>query len=190
MLDRNDCVERMASLTAVTPAVVLVEPKHPENVAGALRACAAFDIPRLYVTGERVKPEPSRKPAGRIRREFRLTEYQEATELVWCDFPIHPKKTRIVAVEILPGSVPLTYFELKSDGSIMHPEECVYVFGPEDGTLGKAIRTLCTDFVIVPSQYCLNLACAVNIILWDRTFKRQLAGQSQLMRIDGKRGLD
>src|SRR5262249_34036115 len=75
-----------------------------------------------------------------------------------------------VAVELLPTAQPLTSFE--------HPEDALYVFGPEDGGLPKAVRLLCHRFVFIPTHHCLNLAAAVNVVLYDRRLKRHLAGRS------------
>jgi tRNA(Leu) C34 or U34 (ribose-2'-O)-methylase TrmL len=57
-----------------------------------------------------------------------------------------------------------------------HPQEAPYVFGPEDGGLPKAVRLLCHRFVASPTHHCLNLAAAVNVVLYDRRLKRILAG--------------
>ena len=46
-----------------------------------------------------------------------------------------------------------------------------YVFGPEDGTLGKRVTDWCRDVVYVPTNYCMNLAATANVILYDRMSK-------------------
>lgn len=77
-----------------------------------------------------------------------------------------------VAVELRPEAESLVTFE--------HPEDALYVFGPEDGSLPKPIRRLCHRFVVIPTHHCLNLAAAVNVVLYDRRFKRQMAGLEPL----------
>ena len=67
-----------------------------------------------------------------------------------------------VAVELLPDSIPLDRYE--------HPNRAFYVFGAEDGTLGKSVLSWCRDVVSIPAG-CLNLAAAVNVVLYDRTAK-------------------
>ena len=71
-------------------------------------------------------------------------------------------------MELRPDAEPLLTFE--------HPENALYVFGPEDGGLPKPIRVLCHRFVVIPTRHCLNLAAAVNVVLYDRLLKRHLAG--------------
>ena len=87
-----------------------------------------------------------------------------------CDYPFErlPPDAVPVAVELREGSTPLTFFE--------HPEKAVYVFGPEDGSLRPVQMRECYQFVVIPSAHCLNLAAAVNVVLYDRRVKRQLAG--------------
>lgn len=70
-----------------------------------------------------------------------------------------------VAVDIISGAIPLNKYR--------HPERAFYIFGPEDGTLGQAITCWCRDVVQIPSAYCLNLAAAVNIVLYDRFAKQE-----------------
>jgi hypothetical protein len=60
-----------------------------------------------------------------------------------------------------------------------HPEDALYVFGPEYGGLPKPVRLLRHRFVVIPTHHCLNLA-AVNVALYDRRLKRTLAGLEPL----------
>lgn len=73
-----------------------------------------------------------------------------------------------VAIELRAGCESLVTFE--------HPERALYVFGPEDGSLPRSVAPRCHRFVLIPSAHCLNLACAVSIVLYDRRVKRQQLG--------------
>jgi tRNA(Leu) C34 or U34 (ribose-2'-O)-methylase TrmL len=149
------------------PAVVLINPKFAHNVGAALRACSCFGIKQLWYTGNRIAGDLALK--NRLPREERMKGYKDV-DLCACDYPFERFKpeTPVVAVELLPQSECLTFFE--------HPEDAVYVFGPEDGGLTQVTRKQCHRFVTVPSAHCLNLAAAVNVVLFDRRAKRQLAG--------------
>lgn len=83
-----------------------------------------------------------------------------------------------VAIELVPGSVPLDLFE--------HPEDTLYVFGPEDGHLPPGLRQVCHSFVQIPSFHCLNLAAAVYTVLYDRMVKRVAAGLEDRPGIEGE----
>lgn len=166
------------------PAVILVNPRYDQNVGAAVRGCSAFGVSQLWVTGNRLTGEMSPRGKPRLPRELRMKEYGDV-EVCYSDYPFDAykgKKTweptaggpareiitpRIIAVEIDPSAVSLTWFR--------HPENAVYVFGPEDGSLSKVHKRLCTDFVYIPTRkdadgknVCINLAASVNIILNDR----------------------
>jgi hypothetical protein len=53
-------------------------------------------------------------------------------------------------------------------GEFVHPPRALYVFGPEDGSLDRGLLAACHRFVQIPSRSCLNLAAAVNVVLYDR----------------------
>lgn len=55
-----------------------------------------------------------------------------------------------------------------------HPERAFYIFGPEDGSLYQEILGYCRDTIYIPTKQCLNLAQAVNVVLFDRTSKQQI----------------
>jgi tRNA(Leu) C34 or U34 (ribose-2'-O)-methylase TrmL len=55
----------------------------------------------------------------------------------------------------------------------VHPDHALYVFGPEDGSVSKGWRASCHRFVSIPTVNAgpLNLAAAVNVVLYDRQAK-------------------
>lgn len=69
-----------------------------------------------------------------------------------------------VAVELIRDRCPLERY--------VHPHSAFYVFGPEDGSVSKAVLDRCRDVVFIPSNLCLNLAASVNVVLYDRAAKR------------------
>jgi tRNA C32,U32 (ribose-2'-O)-methylase TrmJ len=157
------------------PAVLLINPKTPYNVGSAIRACSIFGVDTLRWTGKRISTAEGRRMAGsglknkpRLPREERLKDYtnvdwREACDQVITDFVelgLVP-----VAIEVMQSSVPLHVFE--------HPERALYVFGPEDGTLGGPTLSVCHHFVRIASatRTPLNLAAAVNVVLHDRYVK-------------------
>jgi tRNA(Leu) C34 or U34 (ribose-2'-O)-methylase TrmL len=139
------------------PAVVLYQPKHIHNVAGAIRACSVFGVPRLRWTGRRIAF--SKESGERLPREERMKGYRDVDwrrdDRAFDDLGGTP-----VAVEIRRGAENLIYFE--------HPPDAVYVFGPEDGSLTAGVLALCHRFVVIPATHCLNLSAAVNIVLFHR----------------------
>lgn len=169
--------------TGKTPAVILVDPRYSHNAAGALRACAALGARQLWITGQRTIEEWQAR--GRLSREERMKAYGDV-EVFFSDYPLEafgPDVTP-VCVEVLETAEPLATFE--------HPENVVYVFGPEDGSVPKTFRRLAHRFLILPADHCLNLAAAVTWVLGDRRVKRQLAGIEPILpsacTLDEQRG--
>lgn len=146
-------------------AVVLINPKSVRNLATAVRAAACFGVEEIVFTGERIFRDAA--DHTRLPRELRMKAYEEVHWL-WDDKPLLALEGTPVAVEFDNGYVPLPSFE--------HPENAIYVFGPEDGSLSRGILKCCHQFVMIPSRHCLNLAMAVNIVLYDREVKCQKQG--------------
>jgi tRNA(Leu) C34 or U34 (ribose-2'-O)-methylase TrmL len=157
-------------------AVVLLNPKTPFNVGNALRACSVFGVTDLWWTGDRVlDPQDNRqvlraapqvtKRQARLPREERMKEYHRVR---WghdegaLDRLIADGCTP-VCVEVMADAEQLPDFE--------HPDRAVYVFGPEDSGVSKGVRAVCHRFVTIPAAGCLNLAAAVNVVLYDRAAK-------------------
>lgn len=142
--------------------IILINPRFPHNVGAAVRAAACYGFDTVLFTGSRVKKIIDED--GRLPREERLREYQ-SVDWHQTDRPFDelPSGVTPVAVELVPGAEYLPYFE--------HPEKVAYVFGPEDGTLDRGVLGQCHRFVRIPSRFCLNLAAAVNVVLYDRLVK-------------------
>ena len=148
-------------------AVALVDPKYDFNVAQAVRIASCYGVPQVWFSGSRINLENSKK--NRLPREERMKGYRDV-EICHMEyfFDAFPSDVVPVAVELTPSSEDLSYFE--------HPEKALYVFGPEDGGLGKVERRLCHRVVKIPTRHCLNLSMAVGTVLYDRHVKRVLAG--------------
>lgn len=155
-------------------AVLLINPKTPYNVGSVIRACSIFDVPWLRWTGARVTTAEGRRKSGsakpRLPREERLKDYlgvdwraDEEALGVFIESGLIP-----VAVEVRDSSERLPDF--------VHPERAVYVFGPEDGDIPKGVLSVCHRFLRIPTanRTPLNLAAAVNLILYDRYVKMRL----------------
>lgn len=145
------------------PSIALVDPRYPHNVGGALRACACWGLKQLWWSGSRVQIDFDK--GERLPREERMKGYKHV-QLFNYDrfFDRFDKDVHPVAVELRPGTENLLDFQ--------HPEKALYVFGPEDGNIPRHFGHLCHSFVVIPTHFCLNLAAAVNVVLYDRRIKR------------------
>jgi tRNA(Leu) C34 or U34 (ribose-2'-O)-methylase TrmL len=161
-------------ITAQAPAILLSDPRYPHNMGAAIRACSCFGLKQVWVTGRRVADKVW--DGKRIPREERMKGFSDV-DIILEDKPFNyfPKGVTPVAVELLPGSENLASF--------VHPENPVYVFGPEDGGVPSVARALCHRRVFIPTFHCTNLGAAVYLVLYDRLLKRQRLGLEPVLTI-------
>jgi tRNA G18 (ribose-2'-O)-methylase SpoU len=74
-----------------------------------------------------------------------------------------PYDCQLVGVELDEKSIPVASFE--------HPQRCVYLLGAEDHGLTNTALNKCHKLVQLPGDYCMNVAVAGSIILFDRIQK-------------------
>lgn len=72
-----------------------------------------------------------------------------------------PRGCRIVGIELVDGAVELPSFR--------HPLNAAYVFGRERGSLSAEMQARCDHLVQIPTRFCVNVAAAGAIVLYDRT---------------------
>ena len=139
-------------------AIGLFNPKSAVNVGSAMRAAGCYGSAMVATTGKRF---------GRSNTDTMKT-YRHLP-LIQCDDlrSIIPFDCVPVAVDLVSGAKLLDEYE--------HPERAFYIFGPEDGTLGKQVLSWCRDTIYIPTNGCMNLAATVNVVLYDRTSKQRRA---------------
>lgn len=146
-------------------AIGLHKPKTPANVGSVLRAAGCYDAAMVAMSGDRFK-----KAATDTMSAWRHLPLIEADDLRL----VIPYDCVPVAIDLLPNARPLTTYT--------HPDRAFYVFGPEDGTLGKDVLSWCRDVVYVPTTGCMNLAACVNVVLYDRMAKESRAEHKPFAR--------
>ncbi len=75
-----------------------------------------------------------------------------------------PNSYKVLGVE--------TYGEIDLP-NLIHPKKCVYVFGPENGSLPASYISP-QNAVKIDTKYCLNLSTTTGIVCYDRTSKELL----------------
>jgi len=165
------CKDNSIFDSSMTPAIIMTNPKYPHNVGAAVRACSCYGSPLILFTGRRVSLEPDKHKKGyRLPREERMKGYKDVT-LLNDQYPFNrfTKDVIPVAVELRQNSEQLPFFE--------HPDNAVYVFGPEDGSIPQIYLKHCQRFLVIPSRHCLNLSMAIGTVLYDRRSKEMINGR-------------
>jgi tRNA(Leu) C34 or U34 (ribose-2'-O)-methylase TrmL len=133
------------------------EPKNPANVGAVLRAAGCFGVDLIGLQGTRYKHRHTFTDTQKAWRHIPMIETNDLYSLL-------PRGCVGVAVDIVDGATPLPRY--------VHPERAFYVFGGEDRTLDQRVLGWCRDKIVIPSQFCLNLGAAVNVVLYDRASKQ------------------
>ncbi len=71
-----------------------------------------------------------------------------------------PKGCDLVGIEFTDDAIPMPSFR--------HPARAAYIFGSERGSLSPRVQALCTHIVKIPTAFCLNVATAGAIVMYDR----------------------
>ena len=152
----------------ITPAVALVDPKFPHNVGAAVRAASCYGVRQVWFSGDRVRLDGAKRQ--RLPREERMRGYQDV-EIRQADYFFDA----FTGVDGDGGAVPVAVELRRNAESLIdfeHPDRALYVFGPEDGSLDRAILARCHRFLVIPTRHCTNLSAAVYTVLYDRHAKR------------------
>ncbi|MCP3849809.1 MAG: RNA methyltransferase [Gammaproteobacteria bacterium] len=140
--------------------VGLSNPKSPDNVNSVRRAAGNFQVNSIFYTGTRypraVRLNPATTDRSRdISRDIPVTEVANLLDIA--------DNLKVICIEFAEDAIALPDFQ--------HPDNALYVFGPEDGTLTQEIIDKADAVVYVPTQGCMNLAATVNVVLYDRLSK-------------------
>lgn len=162
-------------------AILLYDPKYPHNVGNVQRTAACFGYDAVYIYGTRVDLVSESRKGYRLPREERMKAYANVEVVQLGAKPFDEirehraskgfQELTPVAVEITETAIPMPQF--------YHPANPLYVFGPEDGDLGKVARQFTHQHVFIPTEWyqgkplCMNLANAVGVTLYDRRLKQQ-----------------
>lgn len=131
--------------------------KTPANVGTLWRSAFSLGASFIFTIGRRYPNQAS--DVSQSWRHIPLLEYADVA-----DFREHiPYDCQTIGVELTEDAEPLESF--------LHPQRAVYLLGPEDGSLSTEALALCQKVVKFESHYCLNVAVAGSIVMYDRQTK-------------------
>ncbi|MCK5041223.1 MAG: RNA methyltransferase [Sphingomonadales bacterium] len=71
-----------------------------------------------------------------------------------------PKKCKIIGIELCDEAVDLPTFR--------HPQNAAYILGSERLSLSQGMMDACDHIIKIPTKFCLNVATAGAIVMYDR----------------------
>jgi len=173
-VDTNN-LDNAQSKTHVT--IALTNPKTPTNVGAVMRAVGCYQADQIIYNGNRYA-----KAAEYHKHTLQTDTFNMADKipLLRVDSFLNLKDTlenipstaKIICVDLVEGATPLPHF--------VHPDEAVYIFGPEDSSIKQDVIDIADDVVYVPTVGCMNLAATVNVLLYDRLAKTVIAQKNSM----------
>ena len=134
-------------------AIGLFNTKFDQNIGGVLRAAHCYGATMVAVEGGRFKKTNTN--TTKAERHLPVLEVNSLLNII-------PYGCEPIVIELTPRAVSLVNFT--------HPHAAFYIFGPEDGNV--PIQFLKYRQVKVPTNFCMNLAATVNVVLYDRMSKQ------------------
>jgi len=144
-------------------SIGLMNPKSPDNVGSVLRAAANYRVDQVLYTGDRYPRAIERSARSldmsrKIGRGVPISSAQCLVDAVADD-------VAIVCIEFAENAHPLPDYQ--------HPENALYIFGPEDGSISQEVIDKADAVIYVPTVGSMNLSAAVNVVLYDRLAKTE-----------------
>mgnify|MGYP000483330428 CR=1 FL=1 len=134
----------------------LDQPQKSSNVGAVLRAAYCYGVAQINIAGCNARDLRAATNTPKAHRHI-------PTFIVSDPLAYIPHGTQVVAVDLVDGAMPLPNF--------CHPQRAIYVFGAENDTLSQGVLGRSHHRVMVPTITCMNLAAAVNVVLYDRMAK-------------------
>ena len=124
------------------------------NLGNLFRSAHAFDASFVFTVNAAFNPKRARSDTSDTPGQVPLYQFDDAGSLSL------PRRCELVGVELLDEAEALPSFR--------HPRCAAYVLGPERGSLSPAMVERCSFVVRIPTRFCINLATAGAIVMYDR----------------------
>lgn len=131
----------------------------PMNAGNLFRSAHAFGASFIFTIGASYGRSEDhdgmdRADTSRAPGAVPLYEFDAVEELGL------PEGCRLVGIELVEGAAELPSFR--------HPHRAAYVLGPERGSLSPSLLDRCDFTVKIPTAFCINVATAGAIVMYDR----------------------
>jgi tRNA G18 (ribose-2'-O)-methylase SpoU len=126
----------------------------PMNLGNLTRSAHAFGASFIFLVDAHYTARSALSDTSQAERQLPLYRFDAVEDLVL------PKGCVVIGVELVNEATLLPSFR--------HPLNAAYVFGPERSPLSSAMVARCDHVVRIPTRFCINLAAAGAIVMYDR----------------------
>ena len=124
------------------------------NLGNLMRSAHGFGAAFTFTVGANYRKDEAYADTSKGR--LHLPHYDWAS----LDQMALPQGCVIVGIELIDSAVDLPSFK--------HPLRAAYVLGPEKGSLSEPLLARCRHVVKIPTRFCVNVAMAGAIVMYDR----------------------
>ena len=124
------------------------------NLGNLMRSAHGFGASFTFTIGATYQALEARADTSKGAQHLPHYDWASVGELAL------PAGCRLVGVELLEDAIDLPSFH--------HPLRAAYVLGPDRGALSAELVGRCDYVVRIPTSFCVNLAMAGAIVMYDR----------------------
>jgi tRNA G18 (ribose-2'-O)-methylase SpoU len=126
----------------------------PVNAANLFRSAHAFGASFVFTIAATYAARDAALDTSRAIENMPYYHWENLAEMTL------PKGASLVGVELTDDAVALPSFK--------HPPQAAYVLGRERGSLSPELMARCAHIVKIPARFCVNVATAGAIVMYDR----------------------
>ena len=126
----------------------------PMNLGNLIRSAHAFGASFVFLVDAHYTVREAPSDTSHAEQQLPFYRFDAVEHLIL------PKGCALIGVELLDAAIELPSFR--------HPLNAAYVFGPERSSLSQPIVARCDHVVRIPTRFCINLAAAGAIVMYDR----------------------
>jgi tRNA G18 (ribose-2'-O)-methylase SpoU len=124
------------------------------NLGNLMRSAHAFGASFTFTVGATYQALEARADTSKGQWHIPHYNWASAAEMAL------PQGCKLVGVELIDEAIDLPNFR--------HPMRAAYILGPEQGSLSPELLARCAYVVKIPSSFCVNVAMAGAIVMYDR----------------------
>jgi len=131
------------------------------NLGNLMRSAHAFGAAFTFTIGATYSAQEAIADTSRGSQHLPHYDWKSLGDLVL------PRGCKLVGIELIDEAIDLPRF--------LHPQRAAYVLGPERGSLSPELLARCDVAVKIPARFCVNVAMAGAIVMYDRLISRTSA---------------
>lgn len=124
------------------------------NLGNLMRSAHGFGASFTFTVGATYQALEARADTSKGQTHLPHYNWRSLEEMTL------PVGCKLVGIELLDDAIDLPSFR--------HPMQAAYVLGPEMGSLSPELLKKCDYVVKIPTRFCVNVAMAGAIVMYDR----------------------